>query len=381
MPESVWLILIALYGACVGSFLNVVICRMPEGLSVVTPRSFCPACKHVLAWFDNVPILGWLWLAGRCRYCKKPISLQYPLVEAACAILFVGVFWLDYDSGLRPAFEHAGLAQTWPAMVVQLVLVAGLLAATVIDARLYIIPVRIPHVVTLTALLVFPAAAVWLPAMAFTAPVVGSAGLGVAVGGMVGLVVALLLLHLKLLPRSFDEVEETLDQSCPPDAFLEHPHPRREVLKECLFLVLPIFGAAVGYGLMYVPQSYLPDQNQYPLVVRVLGGVMWGYLVGGGVVWLVRILGTLAFGREAMGLGDVHLLAGIGAVIGALDAVAVFFIAPFFGLVGAAVQGGVQWLWKSRGRVIPYGPYLALATLVVLAVRQPMWTIFGIFER
>lgn len=379
MPPHFWLILVTVYGACIGSFLNVVIYRMPEGLGLATPRSSCPECHHPLAWFDNIPIVGWLLLAGKCRYCRCRISPQYPLVEAICAGLFAAVFLLDYASGLRPAFYQAGLSQTWPAMVVQLVLVAGLLAATVIDAKLFIIPIRIPHTVTLIAVLVLPIAAIWLPAMERTAPVVGPAGLGFAVGGMAGLVLSLLLLHLKLLPRSFDEMEEVLDESYPPDAFLDHPHPRREVLKECLFLALPILGAAIGYWLMFVPQSYLPTENQYPLAVRVLGGVIGGYLVGGGVVWGVRILGTLAFGREAMGLGDVHLLAAIGAVIGSIDAVGVFFMAPFFGLAGAAIQGGVQLLWKSRGRVIPYGPYLALATLVVMVIREPMWTFFGIF--
>jgi len=97
------------------------------------------------------------------------------------------------------------------------------------------------------------------------------------------------------------------------------------------------------------------------------------------VVWGVRILGTLAFGREAMGLGDVHLLAAIGAVMGWWDAVAVFFLAPFFGLTGAVVMGGVQLLWKGRGKVIPYGPYLALAAVVVMVFGQPMRTFFGIF--
>src|SRR5690625_3494394 len=82
-----WLIFVFVIGACVGSFLNVVIYRLPAGESLITPGSRCPQCGHDLAWFENIPILGWIALRGRCRHCKAPISVQYPLIEAACAIL------------------------------------------------------------------------------------------------------------------------------------------------------------------------------------------------------------------------------------------------------------------------------------------------------
>lgn len=80
-------------GAAVGSFLNVVIYRVPAGLSVLHPPSRCPKCLRRLKPYDNVPVLGWLWLKGRCRYCKSPIAVRYPLVEAATGILFVLTFW------------------------------------------------------------------------------------------------------------------------------------------------------------------------------------------------------------------------------------------------------------------------------------------------
>ncbi len=375
MPHTPWLILVTVYGACIGSLLNVVIYRLPEGISIVTPRSMCPKCHHRVAWFDNVPVISWLWLRGRCRFCKTPISVQYPCIELLCAAMFAGVFLLDYASGLRPEFVQWGLAATWPVLVVQLVLVGALLAATVIDARLYIIPIRIPQTVTLAAVLVLPTAAIWLPAMEQTAPVMRQEGIGAVAGGAVGLAVALLLLHFRLLPRSFDEVEQAIDEDPSPDAFLDHPHPRREVLKECLFVFLPCAGALVGYASGLVPHA---KEVPLPLMPRVLAGVVAGYLVGAAVVWGVRILGTLVFGREAMGLGDVHLLAAIGSVMGASDAVLVFFLAPFFGLAGAVILGGLQRLWRSRGKVIPYGPYLALAAGTVMVFRQSMWEFFGI---
>ena len=81
------------FGACIGSFLNVVIYRLPAGLSLIHPPSRCPNCTHRLGNTENVPILGWLWLRGRCRWCRAPISIRYPLVEAATGVLFCFVFW------------------------------------------------------------------------------------------------------------------------------------------------------------------------------------------------------------------------------------------------------------------------------------------------
>jgi leader peptidase (prepilin peptidase) / N-methyltransferase len=79
-----------LFGLAFGSFLNVCIYRMPEGLSVVTPRSACPACRQPIAWYDNLPVLSWLLLAGRCRNCKAKISSRYMVVELLTGFLFLG---------------------------------------------------------------------------------------------------------------------------------------------------------------------------------------------------------------------------------------------------------------------------------------------------
>jgi len=82
-------------GLLVGSFLNVVIARVPQGQSIVYPGSRCPKCGHPLAWFDNVPVLSWLFLGGRCRACRAPISLRYPAVELLTGCLFLGC-WLRF---------------------------------------------------------------------------------------------------------------------------------------------------------------------------------------------------------------------------------------------------------------------------------------------
>lgn len=86
-------LVVFILGAAIGSFLNVVIYRVPAGLSLLHPPSRCPKCLRRLKYYDNIPILGWLRLKGRCRYCRTPISARYPIVEAATGILFLLVFW------------------------------------------------------------------------------------------------------------------------------------------------------------------------------------------------------------------------------------------------------------------------------------------------
>ncbi len=379
-----WLIFITVCGACVGSFLNVVIYRLPEGKSLVMPPSHCPKCGTRLRWYENVPVLAWFALRGRCRSCKGPISFQYPLIEAVTAALFATLFAVYYMTELWPAFYNAGFAQTWPAFAVHLVLVAALIAATAIDARLYIIPLQIPWLVTIVALVVLPMGAWQLPAMQRVGPTVNPAGLGAASGGVIGLALAVAMLYLRWLPRSFDEPEQNQpdseDDPPGPEAFLAHPHPRREVLKECLFVGLPLAGVLIG--VLVAAQAVRTGHAQTtvePAWLGVLSGGVCGYLTGGALIWGTRILGTLAFGREAMGLGDVHLMAAVGTVVGWGDSVLIFFVAPFIGLAVSVVVIGISRMAKGQVRVIPYGPYLAAAAVIVMLIGQPLLEFFGIF--
>ncbi|MGD9755379.1 MAG: A24 family peptidase, partial [Acidimicrobiia bacterium] len=116
-----------LVGLCVGSFLNVVIWRVPQGMSVVRPGSQCPRCGASLHWRWNVPVLSWVALRGRARCCGAPISVRYPLVEAACGALLATVAW-RCDPALVPAYGAAA---------------AGLLALGVIDLEHRRLPDRV----------------------------------------------------------------------------------------------------------------------------------------------------------------------------------------------------------------------------------------------
>ena len=131
----------AALGLALGSFLNVVVHRVPAGLSVVSPASACPRCAHPIRRRDNVPVLSWLALRGRCRDCATPISVRYPLVEAATAVLFVLVVVRFLPAG-TPAgtVSAAGLLVLLAALLTAM---AGSVALTLIDLDTHRLPNRI----------------------------------------------------------------------------------------------------------------------------------------------------------------------------------------------------------------------------------------------
>ncbi len=130
-------IFVFVFGLAIGSFLNVLIYRLPRDLTLAG-RSFCPRCKKQIAWYDNVPVLSFLALGGKCRHCRSPISLQYPLVELTTALLFMLVFFLSQGSLWLIAY---GL---W--------LVSALLVIFAVDLKHQIIPDLIVYPTILVAL-------------------------------------------------------------------------------------------------------------------------------------------------------------------------------------------------------------------------------------
>ena len=476
-----YFILTLIYGACVGSFLNVVVYRLPLGKSLVMPPSSCPKCGHKLAWYDNVPVFGWLWLRGKCRYCANPISPQYPILEGFCALAFGMLFLAYFHTYDRLDFFTLRGSDTAMVFVLHLFLLGGLIAASKIDANLFIIPLEICWTVTIVALVGFPIAAEMFPSSARLMPHAPTWGIGAAMGGTIGLAIAFMMLRKGILPVSFldpqavAEMEKMKRQKeekgkskrqtkkemkareerekgaakegsatpkaaegakpvashapapisakskalylllitaiaialwftlglwgrvtgfvllwwgvllvdfgaygdaadfkdSGPEHWWIHPRPRFEAMKEVLYLSFPIVFALIGIGIATLP-AVEPSLLQLPLPVKALAGVVFGYLVGCGVVWGVRILGTLGFGKEAMGLGDVHLVGAIGAVIGAGDATISFLLAAFLGLGHAVVEATLGRLLVKRGVQIPYGPHLCGAAILLMLFRTPI---------
>ncbi len=521
--ELIKLLFVFSLGACIGSLTNVLVYRMPLGLNVVTPSSRCPKCQTKLRWNDNIPILGWLALRGRCRYCKVRISPEYPIVELIGGLLFalpfflfytilqfpvmgLGTEWLGIDwAMLAPEWtaRGIGLQYSWPIFLVVLVLLGCLLPATIIDARTFMIPLILTWIPAVAAVAILPATAAWHEAVQSTTSrrflwadgwswAIASPGptgwkwVGGAIGATVGLGVSLILLKVGLLKRSFadydewekkalaelegedtasgssssdgasesadvknegaedehpspqasgepspDETEparsphaivstaivllcavggtqvaralglipfvgllagvligpilagvvhrlrtssnanEQESDESPASMWLAYPHARRETIRELSFLGVPALLALAGW--IIVPKLAGPWQTDpttfqqipahlVPLWLDVLAGVLLGYLVAGGVVWAVRILGSLSFGKEAMGLGDVHLMAGVGACLGWIDPTLAFFLAAFVALYLTLV--GVIWAGEGR-RAMPFGPALVVATLLI----------------
>ncbi|MDA8106848.1 MAG: prepilin peptidase [Nitrospiraceae bacterium] len=123
-----FLVVVAVFGLVIGSFLNVCIFRIPRNISIVFPSSRCPSCNHPIRAWDNIPVISYMILGGRCRHCGAKISLQYPFVEALNAFFYVAVFWrygFGWDSGVYAVF------------------CSSLLVITFVDLEFQIIPDRI----------------------------------------------------------------------------------------------------------------------------------------------------------------------------------------------------------------------------------------------
>src|SRR5512137_610815 len=127
VPFEFWSVVLFVLGTMVGSFLNVVIHRLPLGLSIVSPPSHCPHCKYSIPWYLNIPLITWLYLQGKCRNCGSPISVRYFLVELVTGLAFL-LCWVSF-----------GAQSAWMALIYAF-FVAGLIAATFIDFEHFIIP-------------------------------------------------------------------------------------------------------------------------------------------------------------------------------------------------------------------------------------------------
>ncbi len=157
--DTFWGVVAFVFGAVIGSFLNVCIWRIPEGKSIVFPGSHCPSCGKPIRWTDNIPVLSYLLLRGKCRECRAPISPRYPLVELLTALFSVALLW-NYGPGLPYAAAFC--------------FVSALIVITFIDLDHQIIP----DVISLPGIPIFGVMAVFIMGLPFLDSV-----LGILIGG------------------------------------------------------------------------------------------------------------------------------------------------------------------------------------------------------
>ena len=380
VPDWILFVFIFAFGCCVGSFLNVVIYRLPRDRSLITPPSSCPACGRRIRFYDNIPLISWLLLGAKCRYCKARISPRYFVIELLAGLLFLSLFVLYFRADLPHSVKVDG---GWFIYLLHIIMLAAFIGASAIDLELWVIPISICWFVTVVGLI---GSAVGVYAIdpslirAYLLLPSASAGTGsLAVGALAGLIISSILLTRGLIKRSYvteergQRTEDSLsgvalgeDRKTEDRSENEFNH-RMEACKEILFLLPIIVCSAAAFWLFRETAAinmWWLDFSQHPVVAGLLGS-LWGYFVGCGVVWATRILGTLAFGKEAMGLGDVHLMGAAGAVIGPIFVVVAFFIAPFFGLAWAGFQ-----MFFKKTRQIPYGPFLSLGVFAVMILHD-----------
>jgi len=332
-PQWILLGYVFVIGTVVGSFLNVCIYRIPTKddfwaslKAIVYPPSKCPRCFHQIPGRFNIPILGWLILRGRCYHCSMGISWRYPAIELGNGLLWALVYWMqipaEYGSTFADSSSHgvygpmAGTGWLSPMALLHwrylyhMVLIEALVVASFIDLD----TMQIPDGCTLPAML---------------AGVVGAGAVG----------------RMWLAP-------------------VWHQSPR---ITHDLRWVLPDWMDQFFMS-QSVPEWVAAWPHLHGLAVSVVGLV-----VGGGVTWLMRILGYWALRREAMGLGDVVLMAMIGSFLGWQASIMVFFMAPMFALVVVILS----WIFR-RERELPFGPYLSLAGLYTVLNWKALW---GNFEQ
>ena len=239
-----------IFGAIVGSFLNVCIYRIPENVSLCWPPSTCPKCKTRIKFYDNIPVLSYLILRGKCRTCKAKISLQYPIIEALTSLL---TLLIVYKLGLT----------CWTAIA--LLVTYCLIILSMIDFRLYIIPDRF--------------------------------SIGLAVLGLL------------------------------------------------VFFINPAFSGSLTAKFIQC-------------------------LIGGAVAffgfWGLAIVGSLIFKKEAMGGGDIKLIAGVGTLTGLSGVISTLIISSF----AALVYYGILLILKKnpQDKTIPFGPFISIGLFINILI-------------
>ena len=307
----IWLPGVFVLGASVGSFLNVVVARIPTERSLFWPSSHCLSCFQPIRWFHNLPIFGYIWLKGRCANCHKSYSSRYMWVEIATGLIFSGIFALEFLCDIRgvgwfklfPYEMQLGLVpwQGWVVFLVFSVLAAHLLAASLCDIEFLEIPLPITITGTLFGLALSPLTAWPFPISPNTVPRIAT-------------------------------WEDLIRRAQIPAGIMPWP------------FWLP------------VPGNFSPGSWQLGLVDGILG-----MIVGALICRIVRWVYSFGRGMEGMGVGDSDLMMMAGAFLGWQVVLVGFFLSVFPGiLVGLA-----QILFKGT-QTLPFGPSLALGCVLSL---------------
>lgn len=265
-------IFVFVIGACIGSFLNVVIHRVPNEMSLL-PSSKCPKCNSGIKPWHNVPIIGWIMLGGKCASCKEPISWRYPTIEALTGLLFLIVFMKFSLTAFLP---------------IALVFVSVMVALVFIDAEHMILP----NVVT------YP------------------------------------LLIFALLVR----------------------------------IIYPI---TFGHVFSDTTQAPLIVMQGQPAWLVSFVGALVGALIGGGSLWLIGELWKRLRGVDAMGMGDVKMMLGVGALLGwRLSLLTIFAGALSGAVIGIIVLSRQK--DKNLQTQIPFGIFLGIGSIVALLIGESL---------
>jgi leader peptidase (prepilin peptidase) / N-methyltransferase len=332
-------------GAIIGSFLNVCIYRIPRGISLLRPsRSFCPHCERTIPWQENIPLLSWLLLRGRCGHCGKPIGWRYPIVELLTALLFA----------------KAASAVAFPTLASVLVFLSLLVTVTFIDFEFFLIP----DILSKGGLAAGIVLSLLTPQLHHTSSALTAIERATA-GAFSGALILYLVTELGKL--AFGRYKVSFGT---PTRFIFEPAPDGDPK-------ILIDGEAFTWSEHFFRKS---DRILVRADELKLNGTLFKDLdlnfhfdriVTNQETILLADVATLSgktryaeFPREAMGLGDVKLIAAVGAFLGWQG---VLFTIPAASVIGASF--GLATLafgkheWSAR---IPFGPYLAAGAVIWL---------------
>jgi leader peptidase (prepilin peptidase)/N-methyltransferase len=312
------LIFVFIVGAAVGSFLNVAIARLPLEKSLIWPNSRCGFCLQSICWYDNLPVLSYLWLRGRCRTCGQSYSIVYLLVELGTALGFVGMFYVEVVEnvhdwpGVAPLAIRFGFPLTsWLGFAWHALLFSFLMAASVCDLRSREIPLQL----TMT-------------------------------GTVIGLIGAI------LMPWPFPHTSGLVLTNPPPaapDIFL-HPD---TLIRQGIYS-WPFWGPLPKWA------------GEGELLTGLLTGLA-GALVGTFMLRAVGFLFSTGLGKEALGLGDADLMMMAGSFLGWQIVVVAFFLS----VIPALLFGIIQWV-VHKDTSLPFGPSLSLSVIATCLAWRPI---------